>query len=96
MFTFYREVKEKVEVEQDGKKQTVEETKMVKRTENFVPFGQALDVDWTTTKYANQLRRTSSTYFIMHSEFGRVPLVVGEYSETFGCLSTSVAGAVCL
>ncbi|XP_047497045.1 SUMO-activating enzyme subunit 1-like isoform X2 [Penaeus chinensis] len=63
---YVEEVKEKVEVEQDGKKQTVEETKMVKRTENFVPLSQALDVDWTTTKYASQLRRTSSTYFIMH------------------------------
>ncbi|ROT64429.1 SUMO-activating enzyme subunit 1 [Penaeus vannamei] len=67
---YVEEVKEKVEVEQDGKKQTVEETKMVKRTENFVPLSQALDVDWTTTKYASQLRRTSSTYFIMHRYTG--------------------------
>lgn len=63
-----REVKEKKQIEQNGKKQIVEETKFVKRTENFVPLSQALDVDWTSKKYASQLRRTSPAYFIMQSK----------------------------
>lgn len=63
---YVEEVKEKKEIEQDGKKQTIEETKMVKRTESYFPISQALDVDWTSSKYVSQLRRTSPAYFIMH------------------------------
>ncbi|XP_068241508.1 SUMO-activating enzyme subunit 1 [Palaemon carinicauda] len=71
------EVKEKVEV--PGQSQTVEETRIVRREESFIPLSQALDVDWTTPKYASQLRRTSPAYFIMQvmMEFvmlhGRLP-----------------------
>ncbi|XP_042225721.1 SUMO-activating enzyme subunit 1-like [Homarus americanus] len=76
---YVEEVKEKKEVEHGGKKQTVEETKMVKHKESFVSLNQALDIDWTSKKYASQLRRTSQTYFIMHilmefiSLHGRTP-----------------------
>ncbi|XP_069194852.1 SUMO-activating enzyme subunit 1 [Procambarus clarkii] len=76
---YVEEVKKRKEIEQDGKKQTVEETKMVKHTETFVPLSQALDVDWSSKKYASQLKRTSPAYFIMHiilefiSLHGRLP-----------------------
>lgn len=40
----------------------------MKRTEHFVPLSQALDIDWTSKKYASQLRRTSPAYFIMQSK----------------------------
>lgn len=71
------EVKEKVVI--PGQSRPVEETKTIRRVESFVPLSQALEVDWTTPKYASQLRRTSSAYFIMQvmMEFvtlhGRMP-----------------------
>lgn len=76
---YVEDVREKKEVEQEGKKQTIEETKMVKRTESFIPLCQALDADWTSNKYASQLRKISPAYFIMHilmefaSLHGRIP-----------------------
>ncbi|KAK4306272.1 hypothetical protein Pmani_021894 [Petrolisthes manimaculis] len=77
---YVEEVKEhKTVKKQDGKTQTNETTKMVKRVETFYPLSQALDVDWTTKKYASQLRRVSPAYFIMHiimefmSLHGRTP-----------------------
>lgn len=76
---YIEEVKEKKQIEDNGKKQIVEDTKFVKRTEHFVPLSQALDIDWTSKKYASQLRRTSPAYFIMQiimefiSLHGRTP-----------------------
>ncbi|KAK8404679.1 hypothetical protein O3P69_007729 [Scylla paramamosain] len=62
---YVEEVKERKPVEHNGKKQIVEETKVVKQTENFVPLSQALDIDWTSKKYSGQMRRISPAYFIM-------------------------------
>lgn len=62
---YVEEVKEKKQIEHNGKKQIVEETKLVKQTETFIPLSQALDVDWTSKKYVSQLRRVSPAYFIM-------------------------------
>ncbi|KAG0718887.1 SUMO-activating enzyme subunit 1 [Chionoecetes opilio] len=68
---YVEEVREKMQVEHNGKKQIVEETKLVKQTETFVPLSQALDVDWTSKKYVSQLRRMSPAYFIMQTGFVR-------------------------
>ncbi|KAK7015846.1 SUMO-activating enzyme subunit 1 [Halocaridina rubra] len=71
------EVKEKVEV--PGQDQPVEETKIVRRVESFVPITQALEVDWTSPEYNKRLKRTSPSYFIMQvlmefvSLYGRTP-----------------------
>ena len=63
-----REVKERKQIEHNGKKQTEEETKLVKQIENFVPLSQALDVDWTSKIYANKMKRISPAYFIMQGK----------------------------
>ncbi|XP_076065036.1 SUMO1 activating enzyme subunit 1 [Oratosquilla oratoria] len=67
---YVEEVKEKSETEDaSGQKHIVEETKMVRRTESFVPMSQALQVDWTSNKYASRLRRTTESYFMMLTIF---------------------------
>jgi len=76
---YVEEIKESTEVVVNGEKTKVEETKMVKKTEPFVPLRSALDVDWTSATYCKRLRRTNVGYFIMqvllefHATHQRLP-----------------------
>jgi len=78
--TFVEETKETKEVEVNGKKEKMEETKMTKKTESFVPLSDALDVDWTSQDYAKMIKRMSVGYFVLqvllefYSLHSRLPL----------------------
>ena len=50
---------------QGSEEKIVEETKMVEKNEEFIPLSEALDVDWTSQKYAMRLKRVSPSYFMM-------------------------------
>ncbi|MCL4121462.1 UNVERIFIED_CONTAM: hypothetical protein GTU68_047624, partial [Idotea baltica] len=77
--SYVEEVKEKVETGEGENKQVTEETKMVKKTESFIPYSVAMDIDWTSPKYSSRLKRLSPSVFILNvlHEFkllhGRVP-----------------------
>lgn len=62
---FIEEQKETTDVEVNGEKQKMEETKMVKKCDSFVSLSAGLDIDWTNQKYASRLKRINSGYFMM-------------------------------
>merc|ERR1719211_448844 len=54
-----------------------EETKMVKKSMDFVPLEQALNVDWSTDSYAKRVRRMDPSYFILQ--------ILLEFQSREGC-----------
>ena len=59
-------MKEKKTFMDGDQEKILEETKMKEGIENFIPLSEALNVDWTSEKYARRLARTTPSYFIMH------------------------------
>ena len=88
--------KEKGEEEED-------ETKMVKRSLNFVSLEEALKVDWTSGGYAKRVRRMDGAFFLLHvlyefqSREGRSPQTATREGDLklLESLADSVASKVC-
>merc|ERR1712241_314850 len=60
-----------------AKMEEEEETKMVKKSMDFVPLEQALNVDWSTDSYAKRVRRMDPSYFILQ--------ILMEFQSREGC-----------
>lgn len=60
-----------------AKMEEQEETKMVKKSMDFVPLDQALNVDWSQDSYAKRIRRMDPSYFILQ--------ILLEFQSREGC-----------
>ena len=54
-----------------------EETKMVKKSMEFVPLDTALNVDWSADSYAKRIRRMDPSFFILQ--------ILMEFQSREGC-----------
>ena len=58
-------------------KKEEEETKMVKKSMDFVPLDKALNVDWSQESYSKRIRRMDPSYFVLQ--------ILMEFQSREGC-----------